>query len=170
MMWRDIYLTLSKGRHTKRGKEGADRGIINLLRLALDCRLRAYGARAGRGSRAHSGWRATDLGAARTRAGRAVTALRFSVLACIYNDRLLRRDRCLEHILRKIGHRGAFRFQHVVVHRGDGRAGRDTCLQDILGEIWNRGAGLASFASCASCGSTAGAVRLESLALYDAQN
>ena len=71
---------------------------MRLLRSALHCRGRADGTRARRRRWALGRRRALDIGATRTRAGRAVTTLLCAGTA-VNDDRLRLRDTALEHIL-----------------------------------------------------------------------
>ena len=83
---------ISESGHTEWCEEGTNRGGINLFRLALDGSLWADGAGARCCGRADSRRRTLDLGAARTRARRALTALGLHILAGINDNGLLLGD------------------------------------------------------------------------------
>jgi hypothetical protein len=91
---------ISESGHAEWCEEGANRGGINLFRLALDGSLWADGAWARCCGRADSRRRTLDLRAARTRARRALAALGLHILAGINDNRLLLGDGALQHILR----------------------------------------------------------------------
>jgi hypothetical protein len=93
--------------HVQRRQERTHRADIALLCLALHSLRRAYGTGARGRRRADSRRRALHLGAAGTRARRALTCL-LAASRVINDYRLLLRNTALKHILAQIRHRRAF--------------------------------------------------------------
>jgi len=89
--------------------------MVRVLGLALDCLRRTGHTRAGRRLGADCGSGALHIGAARARAGRALTTLTLAS-AAINNNRLRLGYAGLENIIAQLRYRRALRFQHVLTH------------------------------------------------------
>jgi hypothetical protein len=105
---------LAEARYIEGGKVGPYSTIIaGFFSSALHDRIRALGSRTGRTRLTCSRLRALDLGTTCTRARRAET-LRFTALTAIQDDRLLSRNRGLEHIVAQIRYRRTLSLKHVL--------------------------------------------------------